>query len=229
MRFISVFEAENWKYAVGEVALIVVGITIALAANSWYEDRQERREEVLVLNQIRQALEIDVEQLEPRFATEKRLEQNILALLEHMDSNLPYTSELEENIRSVRRWVGVRSNTAPYEALKSRGFDLISKDSLRLKLIYYYENQFPIVYETYLNDRDFARERVIPYFLTNLRATGGNTWVPIDYQTLRSDTYFRNLCLSKLASLQVRILPRYEDSLSMIQEILDEIDAEIAH
>ena len=157
MRFARVFEATNWRYAVGEVVLIVIGITTALAANSWYEDRQERREEVIVLQQIQQALMIDVEELEPRFATVNRLEQNILALLEHMDSDLPYTTKLEENIRSVRRWVGVRSNTAPYEALKSRGFDLISKDSLRLKLIYYYENQFPILYETYINDREFAK------------------------------------------------------------------------
>ena len=90
------------------------------------------------------------------------------------------------------------------------------------------ENLFPIVYETYLNDREFAQERVVPYFLTNLRATRTNTWVPIDYQLLRSDTYFRNLCLSKLTRLQGRILPRYEDSLTMIREILGEIGTEIA-
>jgi len=136
MRFSRVFGTSNWKYAVGEVVLIVIGVTIALAANSWHEDRQERREEVLVLQQIQQALRIDVAQLEPRFATVKRLEQDILALLEHMQSEMPYSTELEENFRSVRRWVGIRSNTAPFEALKSRGFDLISNGSLRLKLIY---------------------------------------------------------------------------------------------
>ena len=144
-----------------------------------------------------------------------------------MESDSPYSPELAGNIRSVRRWVGVRSNTAPYEALKSRGFDLVSDDRLRLKLIFYYENQFPSLYESYINGREFARLNIVPYFLASFRATTSNTWVPIDYQTLRSDSYFRNLCLSKLSRLQEYILPNYEKSLSMIRDILSEIESEI--
>ena len=49
MQITKIFAVANWKDALGEVVLIVIGVTIALAANSWYEDRQERRDEVLVL------------------------------------------------------------------------------------------------------------------------------------------------------------------------------------
>jgi len=35
----------NWKSAVGEVILIVVGVTIAMAGNSWYERRHPRQDE----------------------------------------------------------------------------------------------------------------------------------------------------------------------------------------
>ena len=43
--------APNWRYALGELLLIVVGVTIALAATTWYEKRQERRvaKELLIL------------------------------------------------------------------------------------------------------------------------------------------------------------------------------------
>jgi hypothetical protein len=49
MRVSRLVSAPNWRYAVGEVVLIVVGVTIGLAASSWYEGRQERRDELLVL------------------------------------------------------------------------------------------------------------------------------------------------------------------------------------
>ena len=34
----------NWRYAVGEVLLIIIGVTVALAGTAWYEDKQKRRE-----------------------------------------------------------------------------------------------------------------------------------------------------------------------------------------
>jgi len=221
-----VLTAMNWKYAIGEILLIVAGVTIALAANSWYQDRLERREELQVLEQLKQALDVDLEHLETRYAIEKQIHQNVIALAEHMDNGEPYDSSIAPYFRSVRRWVGVRSNSAPYEALKSTGFDLISSESLRLKLIFYYENQFPRVLGAYLNDRSFTIERIEPYYLENFRQTEPGIFVPDDYRRLRDDKYFWNICMTKISRLQNRILPSYEDSLAIIRELLGGIENE---
>jgi type II secretory pathway pseudopilin PulG len=58
-----IFRAPNWKYALGELALIVSGILIALAANSWYESRQIREQEIRALKQLSQSLNEDHETL----------------------------------------------------------------------------------------------------------------------------------------------------------------------
>lgn len=50
------------RYAVGEILLIVVGVTLALTANSWYEGVKERRDELLALQQLKAALETDIQQ-----------------------------------------------------------------------------------------------------------------------------------------------------------------------
>ena len=121
----------------------------------------------------------------------------------------------------------VHSYTAPYEALKSRGFDLISSASLQLALIYYYENQFPRLHRAYLNDRAFATDRVAPYYLENFRQTEPGTFIPDDYQRLRQDKYFWNLCMTKVSRLQNRVLPRYEESIEMIRGILADIEIEL--
>jgi len=104
---------------------------------------------------------------------------------------------------------------------------LISDESLRLQLIYYYENQFPPLSNAYLNDRAFVRESAYPYFLSNFRQVDPTTWVPLDYAAVRDDPYFWNLCMTKLTRLQNRILPYFEESLDLVREVLREIDSEL--
>ncbi|MCZ6756978.1 MAG: hypothetical protein O7C39_01730 [Bacteroidetes bacterium] len=217
----------NWRYAIGEVFLIVVGISIALGANSWYEDRKERAEERAVLEQIKQSLIVDLEEYQARQQIHVDQESNIITLIEHMDGDEPYHSELDSLFRSVIRWRGVASSTAPYEALKSRGFALVSDDELRSSIIYYYENQVRTVVRVAANDRIFVAERLLPYVDENFRWESTAVIKPLDYELLRKDNYYRSLCMMKLSRLQNFILPNYEISVAMIREIVDEIDAEL--
>ncbi len=215
----------SWRSAMGELALIVVGVSIALAASSWYDERDERIDEVRVLGQLARALEVDLEELSSRYEIQRNRHQNVTALLQHIEAGGPNAPEVP--LSSVLGWVGVRTNSAPYEALKSRGLELISDESLRLQLIYYYENQFPPLSNAYLNDRAFVRESAYPYFLSNFRQVDPTTWVPLDYAAVRDDPYFWNLCMTKLTRLQNRILPYFEESLDLVRELLREIDSEL--
>ncbi len=229
MRVVRVMNAANWKYAVGEVLLIVVGVTIALAGNSWYEDRQKRRDELQVLEQLRQALTVDLAEIESAHAIEVQVFEDVTSLVEHMTSGEPYDSSIVHYFASVRTWAGVQTNSAPYEALKSTGFDLISSDPLRLKLIYYYENQFPKIRGAYLNDRAFTLDRADPYFYEKFRQDEPGKFVPDDYQKLRQDKFFWILCMTKLRRLKNRILPSYEQTIELNRDILADIEAEIGN
>lgn len=51
-------------YAFGEIALVVIGILIALQINNWNEDRKENARELLVLNQLKNEYESNLAQLE---------------------------------------------------------------------------------------------------------------------------------------------------------------------
>ena len=44
-RFSRLLEPLNWRYAVGEVTLIVVGVLIALGLDAWWERGEERNVE----------------------------------------------------------------------------------------------------------------------------------------------------------------------------------------
>ena len=61
VRLSRIFGSANWKHAVGEVFLIVAGITIALAVNAWYSERVDRATETEYLARLQIDLKADIE------------------------------------------------------------------------------------------------------------------------------------------------------------------------
>jgi hypothetical protein len=237
MRVSRLISAPTWRYAVGEIALIVVGVTIALAASSWYEGRQARRDEVLILRQLRQTLGEDLQHINTTWEMTRQREQKIMALLAHLESDKPYTPELAWYFQSLFGWRIVRIKTAPFEALKVQGYRMISNAMLREKLISFYEDDYArLAYNSNL-DRDFAIEKIQPYFFRNfvIRAGtsndiegGSQVWVPKDYDSIKAELYIANLCRHRADILRRFVLRDYEITTAAMREILDTIEQELA-
>ena len=238
MRASRLVSAPNWRYAVAEVGLIVVAVTIALAATSWYEGRQDRRDEIMVLQQLRQTLSEDLKDINIRWEMTRQRELKIMALLNHLDSDRPYAAELAKNFQSLFGWRVVSIKTAPFEALKVRGYSMISNPMLREKLISFYEDHYAkLEYNSNL-DRDFAIEKIQPYFfknfVTHVTATsdvdgGAQVWVPKDYDNIKAELYIANLGRHRADNLRRFVLRDYENTTAIMREILDEIDQELAN
>ena len=227
MRLTRTITKMNWRHAIGEVLLIVIGISIALGANSWYEDRKERAEERAVLRQIVESLNVDLQTFQDAQRNHLVQESDIIRLIEHMEGDAPYQADLGPLFRSLRRWIWIVTSTAPYEALKSRGFALIGDQDLRSKIIYYYENEVRSVLGAAENDRAFVVSQLAPFIDRNLHALNSLVFVPLDYEVLRQDNYFRSLCMTKLTRLQNRILENYQRTNNMIRDLIADIETEL--
>lgn len=227
MRPSRIISSANWKYALGEILLIVVGVTLALMATTWYESRQERKDELDALQQIKIALESDLESLNENFQEMREAEQDIAKLLEFLRSGATYDVAINPHFSGVTKWRGARVRSAPYEQIKSRGFSLISNSSIRVKLIDLYEGHLPALRRSTDNDRAVSRDQIAPYFFARFRRPDGDEWEPIDYEALRSDPVFENLLIAKQRRLQGFVLPAYESVINAIREILTEIDREL--
>ena len=236
MRGSRLISAPNWRYAIGEVFLIVVGVTLALAATSWYEGRQERRDEVLVLQQLRQTLSEDLQDINMTWEMTRQRERNITTLLNHLESDKPYAAELGRNFQSLLGWRTVRIKTAPFEALKGQGYKVISNAILREKLISFYEDHYTMLEYSSNVDRDFAIEKVQPYFFKNfvMRVAASNDvdggkqdWVPKDYDKIRAEGYIANLCRFRADLLRRFDLRHYDNTTALMGEILDIIEQEL--
>lgn len=62
----------NWRYALGEIILIVVGVSIALAASSWYGHWQDRQDEQIFISSLHVDIQL-AEELTSR-VRDRRLE-----------------------------------------------------------------------------------------------------------------------------------------------------------
>ena len=82
------------KYAVGEIVLVVIGILIALQINNWNEDRQVRKTEVKILQELYTTLIGDLEHQHDEIQVNKASREAAQYLLRYFESNWPYRDTL---------------------------------------------------------------------------------------------------------------------------------------
>ena len=134
-------------YAIGEIALVMIGILLALQVNNWNETRKIKAFEKEILTLIDQNLERDYALLSlERFKTEEAI---------------TYTEKLLEQVAlknyhdSLNIWMGkiicferFKSQSSAFEVLKSKGLDIVSNNELQLALISYYDQSLFKLYES---------------------------------------------------------------------------------
>jgi len=134
---------QYFKYALGEIVLVVIGILIAFTINTWNEQRKQSEDERIFL----QALLNDLEQQQIRLTTQEEWE---VEKLNFVDSALILieTSRLTENADTLfyyMRRLNPRMTfdvfNPTFEELKSTGnFKLIEDNGLRKEIILFYQN-----------------------------------------------------------------------------------------
>ena len=238
MRIGRIVAMANWRYAIGEILLIVIGVSIALAATSWYEQRLYQRDEVQILEQLRQTLTEDLQEIERTWEITRNRERDIESLIDHLESPQSYEPRITPNFQALFGWRIVRLTKAPFESLKSESYSAISNDELRYKLIAFYEDHFARLEYNSLLDRDLAIEKIQPYFFENFFLSigaesdvdlGAQEWKPKDFDRMKSDAYVANLSRFRADILRRFVLRDYEAASTSMREIIDAIDLELAH
>ena len=69
------------RYALGEIILVVLGILLALQIDTWNQNRQDRRQEQLVLTQLLDEYTSNLEQLQSKMYIRRQVIESALVLL----------------------------------------------------------------------------------------------------------------------------------------------------
>ncbi len=179
-----------FKYAIGEIVLVMIGILLALQVNNWNEQRKLKTEEVKLLKEMKAALLSDKSDIISNSAEHASAAKSCAILLRTISEKLAYNDSLDFHFANALNTTKFGHTSSPYETLKIKGPDLIENDSLRLLLNDYYDNrvgyQFDLQNST---QRGFeaAKERQFELF-TSLRFW--DKMKPVNYNQLVENNYY---------------------------------------
>ncbi|WP_445383676.1 DUF6090 family protein [Robiginitalea sp. IMCC43444] len=129
-------------YAIGEIALVMIGILLALQVNNWNEEQKERKREISYLQRLQENLNTDLEILDLNLAFYAQV-------FDYGQVALDYSNGIQNNSTSdwevlvsffhaSQIWPVIAS-ASTYEELKSAGeLSLIQSTELRNKMSFYY-------------------------------------------------------------------------------------------
>lgn len=231
--------SKYFKYAFGEVILVVIGILIALQINNWNELKKERTIEKELLTQIKTDLSQNLDFL-------KKNEENIITFKNAADSVI-YSLEQKEktkyfsiyvSIIHIRRKLNI-ANTG-YTSLKSGLLPIVKNNKLKNDIIKLYEQDVELVEYTEDEMHNHLDDQLFPVsyalFKINQRVTLSikglsnyekfDPYLPQDFGALCENLEFINV-VKRLRSIYNVSLFNIKDAIAHTESVLKAIDEEL--
>ena len=206
-----------------EVALIFLGITLAIGLDNWNEERKERSEELALLVELKSNLEENLGLLSGNISYNKSTIASYTSLLSSMGGRESHSDDLSSDFVMLDHWGSPYLTSSAYETLKSRGLDLISDRALRQQIV----KLFEVVYVRLANDHDRAewinyQVSTVPLMLKHFEENSDGTVVPIDYESLLDDKGFR-VAVKRTLMLRQSGIGKFERAAEATTRVIDSI------
>ena len=209
----------NWRYAIGELLIVIVGISIAFALNNWASNIRNRDEGKAYLSNIKNDLSQDIVQLDSNITKIELRRKQLQTLIGHLHVKRPGRDTAALKIFKVADPVSFRGNETTIQSMKFSGdLKLITDIELKNKIMAHYGIYEHVEME---NERHgtFAKDYLAEYFMKN-----------IDYGKFRSedgfdfveDKYFQNLVYSLygIYGLELKVQQEARQSAKELYEVL---------
>lgn len=233
----SVKVGKYFKYAIGEIILVVIGILIALQVNNWNEARKNAKIELEFLKNLDVDLQKDLDNLKYKIEIDSMIMESNKFLLNAIRNNDSKgfinkvtfeNSEISGNALVTLNRAGVfYPQKFAYESLKDRGIDLIENDSLRQHIVNLYDYR----YETLSDFLKFQWNQIVqtnPYLFQHLETTTDSLpkKIPNNFDSLINDAQFYNF-LSHMYYENINALKFYTPCLDDLIALSEMVKKEI--
>ena len=243
-------------YSIGEIALVVVGILIALQINNWNTERINQIEIHHSLEQVNENLIAQKRQIILAIRLDKGRLNAAFRVLDYMDENVTYDDSLNGSLKSItnedRTNYMIRNG---YESIKNKKLENDSLSNMlhnlyeihlpRIEIVTSYTTDINSIFEDYMSahfeavDVDYLRMQswlsnfkidnykdLVNYSLKEERFAGHFDYKPKNYTQLRQDEEFRHL-IKKSVELRTRKMIRFKRISELIDDILLMLETEL--
>ena len=189
-----------FKYAIGEIVLVVIGILIALGINNWNERRNNKEEETTSIKRILSDLKTEKFMLE---SSKKQFKKNRKFLID-----IVY-NEKSDGLDSIgfyfSPFIHIKSNSE-YISLKSSGkLNLISNEKLRYNLVNFYEVYYNVYEENSEYSKRLLYDRTLKYLNDVFPTDTTNLINPVLVKQKLKDPKFKYIINDQIISLNDQI------------------------
>ena len=152
-----------FKYAVGEIILVVIGILIALSINNWNENRKNRISESEYYCKILADFELDRQNIAELYReSEYKIETSKRLLLELNNKDKAKSYLINNYLQALRTNAFVPSKVTITDIISSGKLNLLTNDSLKNNIIRYYVELDKFLYQLEIN-RSKSLEKAFSY------------------------------------------------------------------
>jgi hypothetical protein len=215
-------------YAVGEIALVVIGILIALQINTWSENRKLEIKEINLLEELQINLETNVINLQNDVTHQIYQAEKLNDVIAHLEDKRAYNDSLSLFLDVGMPAPDVTLTSSAFETLKSTGLELIRSDSLRTSIITLFEVSYPyLMQETKRLEDQMWPSVVLPLQQKHFKHMPDAPFIPTDYAGLLQDQEFINM-LSFRLTMRTSSTDLKESAIQLTMEVISSIDRELS-
>ena len=132
-----------FKYAIGEIILVVVGILIAVQINNWNQLNNRTQLEKTLLEQLRnEILRVYGDIYSDNNTLELGIESHY-KIIDYIEKDVSYDDRMCFDFAFIKKDEYIYPSVATYSRIKEEGLDIISNDTIRWLAQGIYESGFP--------------------------------------------------------------------------------------
>jgi hypothetical protein len=172
--------AKYFKYAIGEILLVMIGILLALQVNNWNEERKDRIQEQVLLRQLQTEFKSNLDQLNQKIAIRQEIILSATKLLGYIDD--PATRQKD----SINRYLALSVGYTTFDPIvsdlaNSGGLRLLRNNSLK-QLLSYWTSEIMQVTESEQTWYKYRNEVYVPFLITHYQIrTARHDLIKTDY------------------------------------------------
>lgn len=186
-------------YASGEIALVVIGILLALQIDNWNDRKKTQTELNDILDEIREDLVRDTSSISSVLALRIQDFEAQTRVIKAMQEGTPMNDQIRSDLARVILKRPVPLVSSGFSLLKEARITSIEERVFRSALIEYYEQNVYDMQEEYQDDEFEFETILLPYIRSNFKEWHlGKYATPINWDSVKKDPYF-------MTSLQINL------------------------
>lgn len=174
-----------FKYAIGEILLVVIGILIALGINNWNEHQKDLATEQNIINNLHEEFSKNLQLINDMITNIEKVENASFKLMKYMNKDIDEATV--KKVDSLIYWAIEHSaynpsNNTYSEILNTGKIELIQQKSLKNKL-FEWARELENNKDTFYIFEKWIEEGILPYLSKNIALKNIDVYSDLAWET----------------------------------------------